>query len=75
MSQRDVTNSEDEQPDEYGLTAVERQYLETPISQLNGDQRMTALAIKDKKTTAIRRLNEEFRSEQEAKNKKRKKAA
>lgn len=40
--------SADDPVDEDGLTAVEREYLSAPFSQLNDDQRRTAMAIKDK---------------------------
>lgn len=74
-TERDETMHEDVEVDEDGLTAAERTYLETPISQMNADQRMIALQVKDKKTNAARRQNEEFRRLQAERDAKKKKKA
>lgn len=39
--------------DEDGLTATEREYLTTPISKMTPDQRMIAMACKEKKNEKI----------------------
>jgi hypothetical protein len=69
-------NEAGEELDEDGLTKTEVEYLNTPLKLLNQDQRMTAIAIKDKQLRARYDNNAAYRKAQdEAKAKAAKKAA
>lgn len=57
---------------EDGLTDHERQYLTTPLKDLTPDQRMTSMAIKDKKIEFVRKENDKFTEEYYARRRKEK---
>lgn len=50
---------------EDGLTDHERLFLETPVSELDPQQRLTALSVREKKAAYIWAENELYRREQE----------
>lgn len=56
---------------EDGLTDFERQFLTTPLKDLTPDQRMTAVAISEKKANFIYAKNEEWRAAKRAEEAKR----
>lgn len=47
-----------------GLTPQEWEYLKTPLKDMNQDQRMTAMAIKDKLVRMIWSENDDIRAAQ-----------
>jgi len=63
------TANDDLPVDEDGLTAAERMYLGTPFSKMSPDERMTAIAIHEKKCAKIYSTNAEIRKAEEAKRK------
>ncbi len=52
--------------DEDGLTAHEREFLTTPISQMNPEQRLAAMSIRDKRDNARYAANAEHRAKKAA---------
>lgn len=55
----------DETLDEDGLTEYERAFLSTPFSQLSVDDRMSAIAIKDKQNRVRAIANEAYRKQKQ----------
>lgn len=66
-----ITNDIPDPIDEDGLTISEREFLKAPFSQLNPDQRMTAMAIKEKQVRNRWAANDEYRRKQQEKTGKR----
>ena len=55
--------------DDDGLTAREREFLTTPMSSLNPEQRLAAMSIRDKRDNARWAANAEHRAKKEAERK------
>lgn len=62
----DKNNEVEEDKDEDGLIASERQYGATPFGKLNEDQRMIAMQIREKRDNVRYAANQAYRDQKAA---------